>query len=542
MTLLDPVLGTVLLLQAGILVRCVFLAHADDSQALDSLWNKFRRDVIGRASRGDGPDWVRYMDEADRVHERRIDRMRVWATAALVVGIGGTMAALALRLTGVSIDQESSDAALGGLMAAVGPALLASLSGVGNNILITLALFHWSDRRFGVYLDEFRNAIESCSVEHPPHEKFASAVRDQLGIAFREAVQTFPDAFARLDESVTALGEVTEAQSKAVLKAARELKRSADGLSEAASEVAPAAGLLRSSIDRLRALPDQLAQTLNETHARWEKAIRRDQNSFVEGVKQVLDSQQDLLESTRSSFESWERQRGTTAAEQKAEWRDAIALLQKSASEILATVEGLPATFSREVERTADTMGRQFGLEARQHVEDLTRAVRDGNDNLREQVGETARDLQNRFLDDTARVVAETLTRVHRDVEGTLLASLKEVGEGLREALRTLPANATTFAASLSTADEKLQRSIARLAESAAHLDRIAGLTEQFEASLTRALQDATARSFEPLRGQMQEIVMELRRSAGIPDAPRGWLGRLWRKLTGHGIRYDDVT
>ena len=535
----DSVLWGVLGLQVCILVRCWFLARGDDSDALDGLWKPFKHDVIGRANRGDGPDWVRYMDEADRVHERRVDRLRVWATAALVVGIGGTMAALAIRLTGATTDQQSSGAALGGLIAAVGPALWASLSGVVNNLAITLGLFRLSDERFAASLDEFRNALQECSAENPPHEKFANAVRDQLGNAFREAVRTFPDAFARLDESVEALGEITEAQSKAVLKAAAGLKKSADGLTGAASEIAPVADLLRTSTDRLRALPDQLAQTLDETYARWQQEIRSDQDSFIGGVKQVLYSQQALLESTRSAFDTWEQQRRAGAVEQAAEWRAAIDLLQKSASEIMKTVEGLPATFTREVGRTADTMGKQFGLEARQHIEDLTRSIRDGNSALQKQIGESTRNLQDFFVNETVSVVRETLGQVYREVEGTLLLSLREVGEGLREALHTLPENAGSFAASLSTADEKLQRSIDRLTESAAHLRQVARLTEQFEVSLTRALQDATARSFEPLRSQMQDIVTELRRLTGVSEPPSGFLGRLFSKLPRRGRRNE---
>ena len=534
----DVVLCVVVGLQACILVRCWLLVREDDSDALDGLWKQFKHDVIGRASRGDGPDWVRYMDEADRVHERRIDRLRVWATAALVVGIGGTMTALASRLTGVTTDQQSSGVALGGLIAAVGPALWASLSGVVNNLAITLGLFRLSDERFVASLDEFRNALQECSATNPPHEKFANAVREQLGIAFREAVRTFPDAFARLDESVKALGEVTETQSKAVLRAAVGLKESADGMTGAVSGIAPVAELLRSSTDRLRALPNQLAQVIEETRARWEQEIRCDQDSFIRGVKQVLKNQQVLLESTRSAFDTWEQQRHAGAEQQEAEWRAAIDLLQKSASDIVKTVDGLPATFTKEVGRTADTMGKEFGLEARQHVEDLTRAIRDENSALRKQIDETMRNLQNLFLNDTSRVVGETLGNVYREVEGTLLSSLKEVGEGLREALHTLPDNAGTFAASLTTADEKLQRSIDRLTESAAHLQQVAKLTEQFEASLTRALRDATTESLAPLRSQMQDLVTELRRSTGIPP-PSGVLRRLFRKLTRRGRRND---
>lgn len=535
----DFALWVVLGLQVLILVRCYLLARGDDSDALDGLWKQFKHDVIGRASRGDGPDWVRYMDEADRVHERRIDRLRAWATAALVGGIGGTMAALAIQLTGVTADQQSSDVELKGLIAAVGPALWASLSGVVNNLAITLLLFRFSDRRFAASLDEFRNALQKCSTENPPHEKFANAVRNQLGIAFREAVRTFPDAFTKLDESVKALGDVTEAQSKAVLTAATGLKESADGLTGAVSEFVPVSESLRSSTDRLHALPNQLAQTLEEARAQWEQEIRRDQDSFIHGVKRVLKDQQVLLERTRSAFNAWEQQRHAVTVQQEAEWRAAIDVLQKSASDIVKTVDGLPAMFSREVGRTADTMGREFGLEARQHVEDLASAIRVGNSALREQIDETARNLQNLFLNETSTVVGETLRNVYRQVEGTLLSSLKEVGEGLQEALHTLPENARTFAGSLTTADEKLQRSIDRLSESAAHLQHVAKLTEQFEVSLIRALRDATTQSLASLRSQIQDMVTELRRLTGIPGPPSGVLRRFFRKLTRRGRRND---
>lgn len=505
----DPVFWLVVGLQVGILIRCLFLASGDDSGAFDRLRKQFEEDITGRAKRGDGPDWVRYMDEADRVHERRIDRLRAWATAALVVGIGGTMLAIVVALFGTSGEELDDE-----LITAVGPALVASLSGVVNNLFITLRLFRWSDGRFAATLDEFREALHNCSVKNRPDEEFAAAVRDQLGEAFRTAVSTFPDAFARL-------GEITEAQSKAAVTAATGLKESTDGLTSAAAEIAPVADLLRESTDRLQSLPDRLAQTLAEMHTRWEREVRSGQDSFIGGVTQVLDGQQALLKGARDEFEARERQQ-----------RAAVDRLQQAVSDIVKMVEELPATFTQEVGKTVDTMGKEFGLEARQHVEDLKMAVSGGNEALRKQIEETTRDLQNSFLNDTSKVVKETLDKVYREVERTLLSSLKDVGEGLREALHTLPKHADTFAASLSTADEKLQRSIERLTESAAHLERVATLTKQFEASLSRALQEATARSFKPLRSSMQEIVTELRRSAGLPGAPSGFLRRFFRRLT----------
>ena len=185
----DPVVVLVLAVQVAIFWRCSVLARGDESEELDRLWKTFKQDILSRAKRGDGPDWVRYMDEADRVHERRVDRMRVWATGALVVGIGGTMAALAYRLWGLSTFEL-------GVLTAFAPALVASLTGVLNNLAITLGLFRLSDRRFEQALNDFRQALRTCSDENAPQERFADAVRDQLGEAFREAVRSFPEAFA----------------------------------------------------------------------------------------------------------------------------------------------------------------------------------------------------------------------------------------------------------------------------------------------------------------------------------------------------------
>ena len=606
MTLLDPVLGVVLLAQLGIFCRCWFLERGDDSKALDGLWKQFKHDIIGRAHRGDSPDWVRYMDEADRVHERRIDRLRVWATAALVVGIGGTMAALAIRLTGAATDdQPSSGAALGGLIAAVGPALWASLSGVANNLAVTLWLFHWSDRQFKAALDDFRQALQICSDENTPVGQFADAVREQLGQAFREAVRSFPEAFARLDESVTHLAEVNREQSQSMVKAATGLQGGVDSLADAMEKITPLSELLHAATSELRTVPDELrqtldetraawAQTLDETRAAWAQEMRRDEEAFIGGARQVLDDQRALLESIRDAFHRWERGRRDSAEQQQATWRETVELVQKASAEIVGTVERLPAVFTgeverisgalgeefslgarqhvadlrdsaeqqqatwretvelmrktsaeivgtverlphlfrQEVERISGTLGNQFGLQAQQHIADLRREIGEGNQALGERIEAASRDLQNRFLNDTRRVVGESADEVNRRVGAPLLSELQKVSRGVEEALSALPENAATFAASLSAADEKLGRAIDRLRESAGHLQHAAKLTQDFENALARALENATVRSFEPVRREMKDLAAELRRHAGRTDEPSpGFFRRLFRRL-----------
>lgn len=527
----DPVLWVVILAQLCILARSLSHARGDDAAALDELREQFNGDIVSRATRGDGPDWVRYMDEADRVHGRRVDRLQVWATAALVIGIGGTMATLAFRPTGTSPDE------LRALIGAVSPALYASLSGVANNLLITLVLFRWSDVRFRASLDDFRNRLQEFSDQNPPQEKFANAVRDQLGIAFKEAVSEFPHAFARLDESVQSLGRIIQEQSTAVLEAAAGLKQGADSLTGAAKEIIPVAGLLQSSTDRLRALPEELQQAIAAVLDTWERRIRRDQDSFISGVQEVLRSQQALLEGAHGKFVEWERQRGEVASKQAKAWAEAIESIQQSNAAIVKTVAGLPEIFSKEVARVAHTLGKEFGLEARQHVAELARVVRKGNESLRKQVESATADLQRLFLNNTSEVVAKTLEDVYRRVEGTLLTSLDEVGKGIREALDELPGHAESFASSLAAADKKLQRSIESLDESARHLKKVAELTEGFEKSLAEALAKSTAPIIESMRDEVRKIVAAVQSLGGVikddvPSETRGWFDRI-RRLSG---------
>ena len=530
MTFFDPVVVLVFAFQVCIFWRCSVIARADESEELDRLWNTFKHDIQSLAKRGDGPDWVRYMDEADRVHERRVDRMRVWATAALVVGIGGTMFALAVRLWGLSTFELE-------VLTAFAPALGASLTGVLNNLLITLWLFRRSDRGFERALNGFRQALRTCSDENPPQERFADAVRDQLGEAFREAVRSFPEAFAQLDRSVQHMGEAAEAQSQSMSEAASGLQRGVDGLTAAAVQIAPVAELLNTATTDLRAVPGQLRQTLDETREAWAQEMRRDQEAFLGTVQQVLDDQRAILGCTRQALQRWERGRRDAAEQQQTAWRESVELVQKAASEIVAAAEGLPEAFAGGVAQISGELGREFGIRAQQHVTDLTQEMRAGNRALGDQIEASTRELQNRLLNDTSRVAGESAEEVHRRVGEPLLSMLQRVSRGIEEALRTLPENAGTFAASLSAADEKLQQSIARLQESADHLERVAELDKDFRTSLTRAFRDGAAESFGPVRTDLLAIATELRRAAARatgsdPEPRRGFFRRLVGRLS----------
>ena len=513
MTWIVPaVVLVVLALQFLLFMRSRTLAREDDTAAFDDLLARFVPDLIDRAKRGDAPDWLRYMDDADRVQEAKDEKLRLYATAALVVGIGGTMAALALHLWQLFLT-DTDGQSLGSLLTAMGWALTASLLGVGNNLLISLWLLSQADKRFTTLLQRFKRQLYEASSAHPPQETFAEAVKSQLANAFREAVQKFPEAFERLDQHVESLAMEIERQSTAVLSAATQLRESADGLAGAAAGIAPAADRLTASTDQLRGLPEEIRTTLESSRDAWEQEIRSGQSAFIAGVREVLTEHQALLESTRSTFHDWEEKRSSEAEEAERRRRESDLLIRNATGEVVSTVNALPSIFATEVERVSNTLGRQFGLEARNHVQDLVQRITDENETLRTQIDRVATELQTRFLNSTSDVVSKTLQEVYLRVENTLLTSLDEVGRGLREALTELPNNATSFAQSLADADERIKQALDGIKESSDHLAKVATLTEGLETSLTVALTRATADGVGPLRQDVQEFVRDLHRT-----------------------------
>ena len=299
----------------------------------------------------------------------------------------------------------------------------------------------------------------------------------------------------------------------------------------------PVAELLNTATTELRAVPGQLRQTLDETREAWAEEMRRDQEAFIGTVRQVIDDQRTILGRTRQALQRWERGRRDAAEQQQTAWRNTVVLVQKAAAEIVAAAEGLPEAFAGGVAQISAELGREFGIKAQQHVADLTQEMRADNRALGDQIEGSTRELQNRLLHDTSRVAGESAEEVHRRVGEPLLSMLQRVTRGIEEALRTLPENARTFAASLSAADEKLKHSIARLQESADHLERVAELDKDFRTSLTRAFRDGAAESFGPVRQDLLAIASELRRAAAraagsAPEQHPGFFRRLFGRLS----------
>ena len=521
------------LVQAGIFWKCWKFGRKGQVIELSRLGERFKQDVVDQARRGEGPDWVRYMDEADRVQEAMFDKMRTWAMSALVVGIGGTMVVLVMKLGDMPNESgvvsefiRRSLPAILSLIESIGDALQVSLYGVANNLAISWLCFPRLNRRFDEALDDYRNCLQQCSGENSPQRMFSEIVRDELGKAFKDAVRKFPEAFSQLDKSVESLGEIISTQSEAVLNAARELRDGAQTLTGASTRIVPAAQMLQSSTDQLRDMPIQLGHMFEKVVSAWWKSeVQSDLKQFTTEMGSVLDRQSALGRQILESVEKWEGHRSAAVKEQQQlwertidqvqaqqeVWKRRIEEVQRSAAEINTTVQRVPTDFSEQIGKMAGRLGIEFGSRAEQHVVDLINVISGDDDtSLRRMLESMSEQMHSRFLDSAKEIVMDTREDVNRQVEEVLIDPLNAIREGLTEALNELPGKAQNFAESLSTVDEKLRSVIDLMDESARQLKSVSRLSDGFEKSLTVALQNVATLSIERLERQVRVYIARM--------------------------------
>ena len=452
---------------------------------LDGVLAESRRDLKNRAVRGEPPDWLRYLDDADRAVLPPRDRARILATAALAAAVGGTMLTLLIEVW-VNPDLRNAIAGdasgVGGfedLPRLVGAALVVSVSGVFNHLALLLVLIPHLERRAGSALDGFRTELQRAAIDSPPHQTFVDSVRSELATAFSDALQRFPEAFADFGRNVSGLRESSAA------------------LAAASGEVGPIAASLAASTEEFRAMPGELDRVLAEARQSWREEIRADQLRFLEELKEVLVNQKELLAETQRSLQDWETSRQKT--QQDLELR-----IENLSADVSGAVDRLPGVFLEHANKAADTMGKSLGQQVANLVVGLERQVEVGNERQRVHFEENVKELTTTFLNLTGDAVRKAVGEVY---EHDLFKVLEEIGHGLESATKKLPGQAESFARSLAVADEKLRLALAGIVEAGAHLERVAAATEGFELGL----QEATVKSLTPLQRELTGFAAELR-------------------------------
>jgi len=527
-------LAVLALCQLAILRRARALARGDDGERLAELGRTFAEDLKQRAGRGQGPDWLRYRGELDRLFELRDDRLRTLAAAALATGLGSTLLALlvGLLVEGFRRGQPAGPLAL---LASTVVCLLGSLLGVIANLIIVLSLLPGVEKRFSALAASLLAHLEEVASRHPPLVALIDALRDELGVlrqslgagmasAFSEAVTGWPQVVDRLSAQVTSLAAVVEAQGTSMGGAVRDLGACALAVASSSQRLQPAAAQLGEAAGLLVHLPAELRQVIASTREDWLTSLKEQQE---EGIRQIVELRRQAEEGSQA------RERQMLAA---------VRELQAAVAEVQAAVGQIPGQLAAEVAEVSGKLGREFGSEARVHTQDLASHLAQEHELLLRRVAQHEQEWRNNI----GTVVEELLAQVSVRIEEGVVSQLRSAGTELQRIASALPAAAAALAAAqvdwtqaqrevlagwdevgrrtheaarqLAAVDGELEAGVAALAASAQHLEHIALADGDFEAKLEAALGGVTARHLASLEPFHQELMgmargLEMRRA-----------------------------
>jgi hypothetical protein len=528
------VLGLLALCQGALLWRAWIAAHADDSLRLAELSTSFTNDLKQRARRGEGPDWLRYQAELDRLFEARDDGLRSLAAAALALGLGGTLLALlvSLGVQRLGLGQELDPRTI---LESTGLCLVGSLLGVMVNLAIVLGLLPVAEKRFASLAGSLRQQLASLAGNHPPQEALAAALQEalrglrqvldaELTDSFGKAVSGWPQVVEKMGAHVEALGSVIQAQSAEVGGAVRDLAAGSQAVAAASAELRPAAERLGETATTLVELPTRLQAAVDASREGWLAGLREQQE---QAVHELVALQRTAEEASQA------RERVMLAA---------VRELQAAVAEVQAAVARIPGQLAEEVARTAGKLGREFGNEARAHTLELADRLERKYEELLTRVAQHEQQWRNNI----AGVVEELLAKVAGHVEQGVVAQLRGAGAELQKVAADLVdaaprieqalaewsraqhealagwdqvSDRTRAAAErLAQADGELGAGVVALKESASHLERIAHLNGEFETSLQAAVGNVAARhlaGLEPFHQELMAMARNFQRQQG---------------------------
>jgi ABC-type transporter Mla subunit MlaD len=508
------------------------LVQGDDGAALRDLGNRFATDIKRRAARGLSPDWIRYQAEVDRIFDYRDDRLRSLASAALALGLGGTILALCVNLAMQRMSRgELQSPDLLFILQSMGVSLLGSLTGVILNLIIVLIFLPKAENKFTALSNDLHQTLYRVSESNLPQEAFTQTIKQELtqvresmntdfAQSFSEAIQGFPDRVVNLGTHIERLADVVEAQSRSAGTATEDLKTYAITVAKSAAHLEPSAQRLADASETLNHLPAQLKAVVESGRDDWLESIRQQQETHL---KQILEIQ----EETEKASENRERQMLERMRE-----------LQVAVTEVRAAVGQMPELLATEVEKSAGNLGIRFGQEARNHTIEM-------EGNLKREYGKLLGNIEHheqQWRNNIGTVIRELLDTVAGQIRDGILEELQGTSRELRATSQQLPKIAAEFgeahaswkqvhedvlagwqsvgnrteqaALKLVDANGHLNVASGALDTSAKNLQRVAEITEAFEASLRSALQEVTVQhleDFSSIRKEMASLVEDMK-------------------------------
>lgn len=526
------VLSAVVAVQVYLIYQAWRTAHGLDRQAWQAIQARCLADLEQRAVRGMPPDWLFYRDEIDRGYEPLDDRIRRCASAALAVGLGGTLLAIVshLLLEG-GVGTGGLDASR--LIASAGASLLGSLLGVVSHLTIVLVLLPRAERKFHATANQMLIELRRTSDSTAPPEGLArtlqvelrhirQAVSHQFSEVFAQSVTGFPQVVEGLRVQVERLAEVVQAQGEGLGPAAAELATCARAVEEAGKRLKPGAEGLTRTATLLSELPERLGAVLDDRRDMWLAAIRDEQKERLNELMAV-----------HSKAVEGASERERLMLERARELLGAV-------SEVSITAAKIPDQFSTQIERVASRLGAEFGKEARQHSADAADQVQRAYIQLAEKVAHHEQEWRNNLT----AVISELLHGIENQVRTGVAGELTGAAQSLRAVAAELPAASEVlrqgvdrweslqtealrgwheaggliFKASetLANAEGPLRSSLSALAAGGDHLQKALRDTGDLSSQAVKALSTATARYLEqlqPVQRSANELLQQARAS-----------------------------
>lgn len=390
----------------------------------DEIRQRCLQDLGARASRGLPPDWTYCQNELDRAFESGDDRIRRLASAALAVGLGGTLLAIVSHFFLAAGAAEPAR-----LIASTGISLLGSLLGVAGHLGIVLICLPRAEevfRREAAALEaELRTWNEigfaDSGLAGTLRSEIAAlreAVSQQFSSVFATAVSGFPEVVEGLRQEVGRLAEVTRQQGEGLGPAAATLASCAKSVEKAARSMQPGAEGLIHTATVLAELPTQLGQALDERRDSWLASLREEQKGRLD----------ELMAAYRTANEA--------VAERERKMLERARELLAAVAEVHQAAGQLPDQFSRQIERLASRLGAEFGKEARQQTADVSAEVQRAFAELGERVARHEQEWRNNL----GGVIAEILRGIEDEVRQGLGGELGAAARSLRDVAEQLPA------------------------------------------------------------------------------------------------------
>ena len=542
MTATQGVLVVVILLVAVYFVRCLYLIRSDRPRArLRGLRRRLAGDIGERVASGRNLDWVYYSEEAQRKHEDLREHLRNYGTIALATGVGGTMGALALHLL---VGGAPQDDALGHLLGEMGWALVASGTGVLGNLAILWVLLPWANRRFNPELDRFLDELREEEAKqraqvNTPSQATAEIIGNRVGDELRRAIARVPRMFEQLGKAATVLGDAADkfdADVTTLTSTTAELVRSTSSLQSvierASSQHDEAADKLNTTSREVAASVNDAATNLAETTLAVQKAVEHLPGLVASAVERSGESLgrkfSDAIEPHVTGF----RDGVAVGLDKTIEWQNVLTDhlneaqrqhgrafhdLATRTADIVTRVECLPDAIAEGVGKVSDKVGREFGHQARQHVEQLRTTLKEDAQELRRHLQRHESHLLNTTVQELRNVSEQLINKTVHDLEG--------ISEKLAAVLNDFPEHVTAVNTRLADAEGELRDVVARIGKTSSELRSAHDKTGDMLAGLGTSTEDL-GQVIRQLAAVHAQAIRELAVALRPPRRKGSW----WRR------------